>query len=219
MGCVFSIVFPDGRRFYHQAGNIQFPNGGQIRVRRVLNENIVGKIGNTGPESQLVAQADNASGVLITPLFRNVISVPKPFHQQRSGNVRVPVPIGKIGLEIVLLGGGILFQRIFKGSALGYWEGFDVFNLQFLAQLYQLQQGLIGVLGTGDNIVVENQVITGPVADQRIAVPVQNITPGSLHPGIGGIGGSIVGLALCLNDLQVIEFERKNSNDQAEDQQ
>ena len=94
-----------------------------------------------------------------------------------------------------------------------------VFELQLLASLHQGVEGLIPVGVALDDIVVEDQVIAGPVAHQHVAVAVQKIAPGSLDGGVGGVGTGIVRIAACLDDLQREELDAVKRQDQAEQTQ
>ena len=57
--------------------------------------------------------------------------------------------------------------------------------------------------------MVEHQVIAGAVANQDVAVAIQNIAPGGADGGDGGIGGCVVGVAVCLNNLKGEELSER----------
>ena len=92
-----------------------------------------------------------------------------------------------------------------------------MFNPQLVALFQQIIQVLVPVIGGLDNVVVEYQVIAGAVAHQHLAVPVQNIAPGSTDGGDGTVGHGVIGVALGIDDLQLKQPEgekRQNEREQ-----
>ena len=67
--------------------------------------------------------------------------------------------------------------------------------------------------------MVENQIVTGAVAHQHIAVAVQKIAAGRLDGNIAGVGFFIVGVALGLHDLNGEELAHIEHHDQSEQSQ
>ena len=86
-----------------------------------------------------------------------------------------------------------------------------VFNVQLLAELNKLINGLVGRGGAGQHEVVHHQVIAGAIAHQHIAVSVQDLAPGGLHAGPGGVGGGVVNHTAGFDDLKVIQTEREET--------
>ena len=74
-------------------------------------------------------------------------------------------------------------------------------NAPLLQKIYQLTQRLVGIVRIVDHIVVEYQVVAGPVGHQHIAVPVQDLTPSGSHAAPCGIGGIPVAVRICIPDL------------------
>ena len=85
-----------------------------------------------------------------------------------------------------------------------------------LAAFDQLVQIIVGAFGCDQHIVVDYQVIAGPVGGQRVAVNVQYMTTGCFDTGSGGKGAHIVGAAVY--DLQVIQLEAEEQNYRCEQQ-
>ena len=94
----------------------------------------------------------------------------------------------------------------------------DIFNFLVHTESYQLIQIIVGTLGTFQNIVEDDQVITGPVADQNVTVPVQNITTGSLDTGHYREFGGVVRNTAGFDDLQGIEPDSKETENSDKDQ-
>ena len=68
--------------------------------------------------------------------------------------------------------------------------------------------------------MVKFQVVAGPVADQHIAVDIQNIATGRPDTGDGGVGGQVVHLFFGIYHLHGVELEGKKSKHQRhQDQQ
>ena len=82
-------------------------------------------------------------------------------------------------------------------------------DLHLAAKLHQIQQVIIGSLGAKDHIMNKYQIVACPVANQHIAFAVQYFTPGRLDTGIGGKGFGVVRLAICFDDLFLIQLQRK----------
>ena len=118
---------------------------------------------------------------------------------------------------MVLPGGVQLRQSVLKGTGTGHGEVVAEGNVQLLALLNQTVQGVVPV-GVGvDDVVVEHQVVAGPVAHQDVAVAVQNVSPGGADGGDGGVGLLVVGVAFCFNDLQGKELAGEEHQDKGEE--
>jgi len=218
VGRIGGVVFPDGGRFDHQAGDIQLQQGGQVFVGHVLQEDIVGQGHNTA-QVKFIAHTYDCPGIRIGPVLGDLVPGPEGLHQQRGRDIRVHAPLVEVALEIAAPGGGEIVDGIVKGPLLGHREMVDVLDAQFPAFVHQAEQVIVGVVGGGDNVVVENQVVTGPVADQDVAVPVQNITTGRFNTGQSGKNFGIVGVAFCFNDLQIEESCAEYDKNQQKKQQ
>ena len=71
----------------------------------------------------------------------------------------------------------------------------DIFDVQLLTALYQLIEVFVGAIGADKHIVIQRDIEAGAVADQHLAVAIQNIATGSLDPGAGSKGGGIVDIS------------------------
>ena len=94
-----------------------------------------------------------------------------------------------------------------------------IFNILLPTQVHQLQQGFVGGNRAGQNIVVDHQIVTGPIGHQHIAPGIENVAAGCLNTGQRGKGGDVVGTAAGGNDLHIIQLKTKKANDEAEQQQ
>ena len=74
---------------------------------------------------------------------------------------------------------------------------------QLLTLFKQGVQVFVSVVRGLDNEVVEHQIITGTVANQNLAVSVQNVAPGGSDGGNGGVQGGVIGVAVGINDLEL----------------
>ena len=202
MSAVGGVVFPDGGGFHHQARGVQLQNGGQILGIHVGDEDVAGQVGDTA-KVKFVPQTDNGPGLFLGPLLGNFVELPHLFNQQRGGYVRVPAAVGHIVLVVALPGGGVVGQGVFKGPSRGHRQMVLVLNAQLFTLFQQGVQVFIAVICGFDNEVVENQVVRSAVANQNLAVPVQNIAPGGPDGGDGGVIGCVVSVAVCGDDLQV----------------
>ena len=111
----------------------------------------------------------------------------------------------------------LLRQRVLEGRALGQGEMLGVFDAQFPAQRHQLQQGTVGILGVGQHIVVQHQVIAGTVSHQHITLSVCDGAPGGTDQCGGGEGGGVVHLSAGLYDLKIVKPSAQKQ-DQRQDQ-
>ena len=218
MGCIFGVVFPDSGGFHHQTGGVQLQNGAEVFVRNVLDKGIGRQISNTA-QVKFIADADNGTGHFFVPFGRNAIAFPEGFNQQGGGDIRVQFPVLHKALEVAAPCGIVIIQRVDKGTGFGYGEVVQILNAQFLALGHQAVQIIVTAFGGLDNVVVENQVITGAVAYQYVAVPVQNIAPGGTDSGQGGIGCGVVCVAVGVDNLQeeqssCIECQHKSEQQQ-----
>ena len=94
-------------------------------------------------------------------------------------------------------------------------------EIQLPAFLHKGVQRLVGLAVGLDNVVVEHQIIAGPVAHQDVAVAVKDITPGGTDGGNGGVFCDVVGVAVCLDDLKIEKLhgeQRQNRNKQNQKQ-
>ena len=218
MGGVLGVVFPHGGGFYHQTGGVQLQNGGQNLVGHVLHKGIGGQVGDAA-QIKFVAHTDDCPGILVGPFLGDFIAVTHFFHQQRRGDVRVQTPIHHELLEIVLPGGVEAGEGILKGTGAGYGEMVVIGYVQLLALLHQAVQRFVGI-GVGlNNIVVEYQVIGGPVAHQHVAVAVQDIAPGGTDGGQGGINLGVVVVAVGFHDLDHKQLSSEQNQDKCEQSQ
>ena len=220
VGGVLGAVLTDGGCLHIHAGHIQLQHGRQgIRVH-VGQKYIVAQTVHTEAQAQLIAQAQHRPGIQVAPVLRDTVAGTQPVHQQCGGNIRVKiVPVGQKALEIILPGSVVIAEGVFVGPILGDGQVVGILDPLLTAQLHQLQQGFVGRGGTGQNIVVHHQVITGPVGHQYIAVGVQNVAPGRLDTGQRGKSRNIIGTAAGGNDLHIVELAAKGAHDQAKDQQ
>ena len=220
VGGIFGVVFPGGGGFGLQARGVQLQNGGQSLTAGVCQEHVVGKIGDALPQVQLIADADDGPGVGIGPGFGNAVVGTELLNQQRSGNVRVQAALFRqVFLEIALPGGAHLVENVGKGSCVGDGEVVGVFDVHIPAKGYQLKKIVIAAGGTADDIVVEHQVVAGPVADQDIAVAVGDFAPGGLDPGFGGVVFHVVHHAAGFDDLLAVKFQGEKAQHQAKQKQ
>ena len=210
VGGIFGGILPDGGSFHHQTGGIQFQDGGQVIALNVLDEDIIVQVCHAA-QGKFIVNADDRPGILIGPVLGDLVAGAEPLQQQRGSDIGVDFLICQVFLEITLPGRGLLLQGILKGPVLGDGEVVHIFGTDLIAQLVKLQKIVVGTLGAVDNIGDQHQVITGPVADQRIAVAVQDIAPGSLD---GGAELEIVGIRLVLgfHDLHIIELKREEAH-------
>ena len=215
VGGVGGVVFPDGGGFHHQTRGIQLQNGGQVLVGNVLDEHVVGQVGHAA-QVEFVAQADDAPGLFVGPFFGQLIADPHFFHQQWSGDIRVQTPVHHEVLVVALPGGVVAVQSILKGTGGGDGEVVVVGDAQLLALFQQVIKVLVPVVCGFDHVVVEHQVIAGPVAHQHVAVSVQDVSPGGTDGGDGGVSGCVVGIAFCFDDLQGEELCGVKKHDKAE---
>ena len=218
VGGVGGVVFPDGGGFHHQAGGVQLQDGGKILTGYVLDENVVGQIGHAA-QVKFVAQADDAPGLLVRPFLRQLIALPHALNEQRGGDVGVQTPAVHKVLIIPLPGGIEAVQGVFKGAGGADGEVIVVADTQLLAFFQQIVQVLVAVVRGFDHVMVEYQVIAGPVAHQHIAVAVQDIASGGADGGDGGVGGCVVGVALGFNDLKGKELRCVKKHDKAKNAQ
>ena len=218
MGGIVGVVFPDSGGFDHQTGNVQLQNGAEVFVRNVFDEGIGGQVGNTA-QVEFIADADNGTGHFFVPFGGDIIPFPEFFDQQGSGNIRVQIPVQHEVLEITAPCGVIVIQGVDEGTFLGNREVIQIVNAQFLALLHQAVQMVISACGGLDNVVVENQVITGAVAYQNVAVPVQDISAGSTDGGQGGVSCGIICVAVGVDDLQEEESSGIKHQHQSKQQQ
>ena len=215
MGGVGGVVLTDGRGFDVQTGDVQLQNGAEVFVGNVLDEGIVGQVGNAA-KVKFVTHTHNGTGLFFGPVRRDAVAVTELLDQQRSGNIRVQRPVQHIVLEIVSPGGIVGIQRILKGPVFGDGEVVVVLNTQFHTLQVQIPQMIVTVVCGLDNVVVENQIVRCAVAHQNLAVPVQNIASGGTDGGDGGIDGGIVGIAVGFNDLQTEKLTRIQNQNQRE---
>ena len=92
-----------------------------------------------------------------------------------------------------------------------------VAQVQIPALVYERVQRFVGLAVGLDNVVVEHQIITGAVAHQNVAVPVEDIAAGGTDVGNGGVFRDVVGVAVGLDDLKIKELQgeqRQNRNKQ-----
>ena len=118
---------------------------------------------------------------------------------------------------MVLPGGGKIVQSVLKGAGLAHGEMVVIAEIQLPAFLHKGVQRLVGLAVGLDNVVVEHQIITGAVAHQNVAVPVEDIAAGGTDGGNGGVFRDVVGVAVGLDDLKVKELQgeqRQNRNKQ-----
>ena len=210
------MVFPDGGGFHHQTGDVQLQNGGQILVGDVLNKGVGRQLGNT-PKIKFVAHTDDGAGVLVRPALGNLVALPQLLNEQGRGDVRVQRPVDHEALEVVLPGGGKIVQSVLKGAGLAHGEMVVVAQVQIPALVYERVQRFVGLAVGLDNVVVEHQIITGAVAHQNVAVPVEDIAAGGTDGGNGGVFRDVVGVAVGLDDLKIKELQgeqRQNRNKQ-----
>ena len=104
VGSVGGGVLPDGGGFGLQARGVQLQNGGKGGAGGILNENVVGQIGDALPQIQFIPDADDSTGVLVGPILGDLVAFPQLADQQRLGNIRVQTAAlgGKIRLKIFL---------------------------------------------------------------------------------------------------------------------
>ena len=62
-----------------------------------------------------------------------------------------------------------------------------IFDAHLLAELCELSERFVGAVGIQKHIMVDLQIIAGTIADQHIAVGIQNITTGCANTGNGCI--------------------------------
>ena len=117
-------------------------------------------------------------------------------------------------LEITLPYSVLLVQSVSKGPGAGDGEVIGVFDALLLAHLRQVVNILAGAGRVEQHVVVDRQIVTGAVADQHVAVAVQNIASSSFDTGKGDIGDGVVCIAAGFDDLLVIQLKRKESQDQ-----
>ena len=120
---------------------------------------------------------------------------------------------------MVLPGGGKLAQSVLKGAGLAYREVIVIGDVQLPAFLHQGVQRLVGLAVGLDNVVVEHQIITGAVAYQDVAVPVEDIAPGGTDGGNGGVFCDIVGVAVGFDDLKIKKLHGEQRQDRTEQNQ
>ena len=220
VGGVFRGVLPDGGGLHPHAGDVQLQHRRQRLVVHVGQEHISAQAVDGEPKGQLVSQAQHRPGIPVGPFRRDVVALPELLHQQRGGDVGIQiVPVDQEGLEIVLPALVLLIQRIGEGLIQGQGQVVHILDAPCLTQLHQLIEGTVGVDGAGEHIVVDRQVVAGPVGHQHVAVPVQNIAPGSLHPGQGGEGGDIVLVAAGVHHLHLVEPGSVETQHRKEDAQ
>ena len=118
----------------------------------------------------------------------------------------------QIILEMTLPGSIVLVQGIDKGALRGDGEMLSIGHTGFLTALDQLIEVVIGAVGGDQHVVVDHQVIAGPVGHQQITVGIQNIAPGRLDAGVGCKGCGIIRLAAGLYDLQIIQLEAEEQH-------
>ena len=188
VGGVGGIVLPLGGGGGIQTGDIQLQNGVEDVVGHVLHEDVAAQIRDVRAEHQLIAQADDGPGIGVGPVFGDLVQLPQGLHEPGCGNIRVDAQLPEVILEIALPVGGLLRQGILIGAALGDGEILDVVHAQLVRHADQPQQMLVGLVGVGQNEIVEHQVIAGPVAHHHVAVAVQKLAPGGLDGVIGGVG-------------------------------
>ena len=207
MGGILGAVLPDGGGLYLHAGDVQFHDGGQLRVAGIGDKYEHRQAADAFPQGHFVQQTNDLSGLVVGPFRGNVILLSQLFNEQRGGNVGIQTvhPV-QVGLEIVLPDGILLVQGIGKGTFLRNGKMLRVLDTDFLALLDQPQQIVVGTLGGKQYIVVDGQVIAGPVAHQKVTVFIHNIAPGGFYTGQGGKGFLVVGFAAGFDDLQVVEL-------------
>ena len=214
MGGILGIVFPDGGCLGIQARNIQLQHGGQQLAADILHDDITGQASHDATQIQLIAHANDGTGIGIGHGGRDLIDLPQLLHQQRCGNIRVQAAahLGQVLLKIALPGGIVVTEGVFKGGFLADREMIVVLHIHLPAQLHQLHEVIVGAGGGQDHIVVKHQVIAGTVGNQHIAVAVQDLTPGRLDTGDRGKIFGVIHLAAGLHDLQIIELDGKKAN-------
>ena len=90
---------------------------------------------------------------------------------------------------------------------------------QLLALFKQGIQVFVTVVRGLDNEVVEHQIITGTVANQNLAVTVQDVAPGGSDGGDGGVQGGVVGVAVGIDDLQLKQPHGVQHHDEGKEPQ
>ena len=88
MGGVGGVVLTDGGCLDVHAGDVQFLDGGQILVRGVFQEDVVGQV-DDGAQAHFIAQTDDGTGLLVRPVIGNKIAFTQVAQQQVGGNIRV----------------------------------------------------------------------------------------------------------------------------------
>lgn len=77
--------------------------------------------------------------------------------------------------------------RVYSRAGLAHGEMVVIAEIQLPAFLHKGVQRLVGLAVGLDNVVVEHQIIAGPVAHQDVAVAVKDITTGGTDGGNGGV--------------------------------
>ena len=218
VGSVLGVVFPDGGGFDHEARGVQLQDGAEVLVGNVFHEGVGGQVGDAS-KVELVTHADDGAGFLVGPVVGDVIAGPELLQQQGRGDIGVQTAVAHVVLEIVLPCGGVVVEGIFEGTVLGHGEVIQVVHAQLQGLVIEPVEVIVTALGGLDDVVVEDQVITGAVAHQHLAVPVQDIAAGGADGGDDGVDGGIIGVAVGLDDLQGEELSRIQAHDQGKDQE
>ena len=219
MGSIGGVIFANGGRLDGKTGNIQLHDDRETLVIGVFHKHIVGKRRDTVTKTHFITQADDLSGLVFRQLFGDLIDLPELFHQKRCGNIGVDVTLNQKCLEILLPGGVILVQGIYKGLLRGYREMIRIGDILLFTGFNQILNVGVGSAGRQQNIMVQHQVVTGSVTYQLIAVDVQNIASGCFYAGDGGKGGGIIHHTAGLHDLQVVHSVDEEGQHQTENQQ
>ena len=205
MGSVGGVVLPDGGGFHILAGNIQLGDGCQRNRVHVVQKHVGGQ-GSPAAQIQLIADGDHAPGLLLRPVGGEVIGVLQTADELRRRDVAVPAALVQEGLEIAVPRGGILVRGVGIGLFHGHGKVIRHFKSQLIAEIGELAQILVRVFRAEHDGVDQRQVVAGTVADQHLAVAVEDLAArrGDARAVSVRAGGRVIDLT-GLRDLNIIQ--------------
>ena len=168
---------------------------------------------------QLITDGDDRTGLLLGPGVRDIVAVPQAADELRRRDIRIPVALGQEGIEIPVPRGGILVRRIFIGFFTGDRQMVDDLQVILRAKLHQTAQILVGVIGAEQHVVKQQDVVGSAVADENIAVAVQDLTASRRDSCIIGEGIHVgIGTYRRLAHLQLKQPHAENTQHQGNKQ-
>ena len=247
VGGAGGVVLPDGGGGDVHAGEAPLLYRGDHVDGHILGEDILGLLHILAAEVEFVQHPNQGPGVgvgerlvneevlpqAVDDLLRRE-SLPQVGHAGGGSQVRAAPAVGQ---DIGAQGQGVqqgaqvaefdlplavgIHQGVFigvgKGGVLGDGQGIGPLQAVVPADGDKLQQIGVALRLRPHEGGVEGDLIGGPVAHQRAAVPVQELPPGGLHRyRVGDLhrgGGPIL---VALDDLQVVKHQDKAHQQQSQ---